>query len=152
MSGCDVVSASHLSRIFSTLLVPKKQELVAAPIALKAARKARSDFFEDGFWQGVRTNARCSIPHFPSLSTTPLSSRSRRDDDDGSAARQPSLQQAGKQCLKGLMGAEFSSHGYMADAQRADTRRNAQLAANALASSIVLACRPACEIRGDHHS
>ena len=135
--GC-AEARNNIPELFSTLLVPKTQELVADTIPFKGSKKPAQEFFEAGF---AKRSADSSgqDPDFPLLSFTHSNSPNLKTRKEKAASLM--LRQDGKRCWRG----------FYARASRLPARgrcvansRIAMIASgtNALASSIVLACRP----------
>ena len=119
-------------QIFSTLAVPKTEELVATPYR-HGGRKEAEQFFMSGMTEPCTTWLRKPIRHFPSPSTM----RSSRQSERVMVTRQyglgnfPGSCAQSRICINGTwpMRTELSN-------------RMIGSGANALASSIVLVCRP----------
>ncbi len=130
--------SSVYPELFSTLLVPKRQELVATPFRFNGSRQAAQEFFEDGFGKAFAKLRSAQDPDFP-LTVFYAFKQSETDEDDESDG---SVSSTGwETMLEGLIRADFQvTATWPSRSERSG--RSISLGANALASSIVLACRP----------
>lgn len=131
-----------LSRIypelFSTLLVPKKQELVATPFRFGGSRQAAQTFFEEGFGNAFTRFRRTQCAEYPLTVFYAFKQSESDEDDEGNGA---AASTGWETMLEGLVHANFQVTGtWPARSERLG--RSISLGTNALASSIVLACRP----------
>ena len=124
-------------RLFSTMLVPKAEELVATPYRFGGSKETAKRFFEDGMLRAF-TQLRNSVS-----SDYPLTvyyafkqSESETSDDDTSVASS-----GWETMLQALLSAGFSIVGTWPVRTEGKSRMRA-INSNALASSIVLVCRP----------
>jgi putative DNA methylase len=129
--------------IFGTLLVPKKQELIADPYRFEGNRAAAQAFFEEGFGKAFNRIRAAQNSDFP-LTVYYAFKQSETDSgtEENSVAGQAST--GWETMLEGLLLAGFQVTGTWPMRSELSTR-NVGRGTNALASSIVLACRP----RGD---
>ena len=129
---------SMYPELFSTLLVPKKQELVAAPERFGGDRDEAQRFFEEGSARAFGA-MRCSQhPDFPLTVYYAFKQAEDEDDEDGGAA----VASTGwETMLDGLLKAGFQITATWPVRSELGNRMRGQ-GSNALASSIVLACRP----------
>ena len=120
--------------LFSTLLTPKAQELVATPYRFDGDRRRADEFFEDGLRAVFRPDARRAAPGLSDDALLRL--QAGRVD-----ATERSPRPAGTRCSTGFStpGSRSLGRGRCA---RSCGRKCANRARNALASSIVLVCRP----------
>jgi putative DNA methylase len=119
--------------LFSTLLTPKSQELVAAPHRFNGDRTRAKRFFEEGLqevFQGVR---QASDPAYP---TTLFYAFKQAESADGAVAST-----GWDTMLTGLLSSGHAVTGTWPTRTEMGSRMVGQ-GANALASSIVLVCRP----------
>jgi putative DNA methylase len=128
--------------LFSTLLVPKKQELVATPFRHGGKDEAQK-FFEEGFG---RTIAQMRADHDAAYPATIFyafkQAEVESDDEDESSSAVAST--GWETMLEGLLKAGFQIDGtWPMRSER--TARSVAIGTNALASSIVLVCRPRLE-------
>ncbi|MEH1843814.1 MAG: DUF1156 domain-containing protein [Nostoc sp.] len=130
--------------IFTTLLVPKNQELVADPFR-HASREKAKQFFEEGLGK-VFTNARKKAhPDYPFTVYYAFKQTETDHDDEDSRSNQVNVASTGwETMLEGLIKAEFTITGTLPMRTELSNRMRGQ-ASNALASSIVLVCRPRSE-------
>jgi len=122
--------------LFSTLLAPKERELVATPYRFNGSRKEAESFFEDGLGKAFRLMRNICNGDFP---LTVYYAYKQAEED----AANPGLASTGWE----VMLASLIASGYVITGtwpMRTElTNRSASLGTNALASSIVLVCRPA---------
>lgn len=124
--------------IFNTILVPKKEELVATPYRFGGDRNKAKDFFEEGL-ANVFSNA-CIVqhPHYP-LTVYYAFKQAESNEVDGRTAST-----GWETMLEGLIKSGFRITGTWP--MRTElTNRPVASGTNALASSIVLVCRPRTE-------
>jgi putative DNA methylase len=123
--------------LFSTLLVPKKQELVAAPERFGGDKDAAQRFFEEGSALAFGAMRRSQHPEFPLTVYYAFKQAEDEDDEDGEAG----VASTGwETMLEGLMKAGFQITATWPARSELGNRMRGQ-GSNALASSIVLACR-----------
>ena len=129
--------------ICSTLLVPKKQELVATPYRFQGSRERAQQFFEEGFSKAFEQMRRAQIPDYPlTVYYAFKQSESDEDEDDNGFAATAST--GWETMLEGLLRSDFQVTGTWP--MRSElTNRPVASGRNALASSIVLACRARSE-------
>ena len=90
-------------QLFSTILVPKKQELVAAPERFEGNRAEAQRFFEEGFVRAFGSMRAAQHKDYP-LTVYYAFKQAETDDDDESGKRPlQSLRRDGKPCLKGSL-------------------------------------------------
>jgi len=132
--------------IFSTLLVPKKQELVATPYRFEGDRAKARAFFEEGLRAVFERIHAATHPDFPF--SVYYAFKQAESNDEGELAST-----GWETMLEGLLSAGFSITGtWPMRTERGG--RTLSVGTNALASSVVLACRPreenaAMTTRGD---
>ena len=127
--------------IFSTLLVPKKQELVATPYRFEGSKERAQQFFEDGFGRACAQMRKAQDPGFP-LTIYYAFKQSESADED---ADTDSVASTGwETMLDGLVRSGFQITGTWPMRSELSNRPVAS-GTNALASSIVLVCRPRSE-------
>ena len=125
--------SSVYTLLTSTLLVPKKQELIASPYRFDGSRERADVFFEDGLSRAFASIAAAHDSRFP-LTVYYAFKQSEDDSDDGVAST------GWETMLEGLVARGFVIDGTWPIRTEMRTRQVA-LGANALASSIVLVCR-----------
>jgi putative DNA methylase len=120
--------------LFSTLLVPKKQELIASPYRFDGDKQAAKRFFEDGLSAAFASFHELQDDRFP-LSVYYAFKQAEDDgEDNGSAST------GWETMLEALIGTGFSIHGTWPVRSEMATR-NVGRGTNALASSVVLVAR-----------
>jgi putative DNA methylase len=123
---------------FSTLLVPKESELVAAPYRFDGSNEAAKHHFENGL-QTAFSKIHGLVDHEYPLTVYYAFKQSEIIIDDQNA---PSISSTGwETMLEGLIQAGFAINGtWPMRTERGS--RTISLGTNALASSIILVCRP----------
>lgn len=131
--------ASVYPDILSTVLVPKQQELVATPHRHGSKDRAQV-FFEEGFGKVVARMRQNHDARYPL--TIFYAFKQSESDDTAPNDRAPAIISTGwETMLEGLLKARFQIDGtWPMRSER--TVRAVALSTNALASSIVLVCRP----------
>jgi putative DNA methylase len=121
------------SDLFSTLLTPKAQELVADAFRFGGSRGAARDFFEQGMARFFALTRARADPRYP---TTLFYAFKQAESEDGATAST-----GWDTMLTGLVTSGFTVTGtWPMRSER--TGRMRDIGSNALASSIVLVCRP----------
>jgi putative DNA methylase len=119
--------------LFSTLLTPKAQELVADVYRFGGSRRAAHEFFEHGMATVFSHAHKAADSRYP---TTLFYAFKQAEAEDGAAAST-----GWDTMLSGLVGSGFAVTGtWPMRSELGNRMRN--IASNALASSIVLVCRP----------
>ncbi len=132
--------SSFYPDIFSTLLVPKTQELVATPYRFDGSKKKAQDFFEKGLGQAFERMCEAAHSDFPlTVYYAFKQSESEAVDDSGIGLTVAST--GWETMLTGLMEAGFQITGTWPMRTESSGRMIGR-GTNALASSIVLVCRP----------
>jgi putative DNA methylase len=127
--------------IFSTLLVPKKQELIAAPYRFDGSKDKAQRFFEDGFAKAFAAMLRGQLSEFP-LTVYYAFKQAESDEEDGTTGI--GVASTGwETMLEALLRSGFQVTATWP--MRTERPTGVKVAVNALASSIILACRA----RGD---
>lgn len=128
--------------LFRTLLVPKKQELIASPYRFDGDKHAAKHFFEEGLvraFTGIRVAQSSEYP----LTVYYAFKQTESDESHVNSATDRSVQVSTgwETMLEGLIRSEFAITGTwpMRTEQSGGLRESGR---NALASSIVLVCRP----------
>jgi len=123
--------------VFSTLLVPKKQELVATPYRFGGSKEQAQAFFEEGFGRAFAHIRTSQDRNFPLTVYYAFKQSETEGDDDGAG----SIASTGwETMLEGLLRARFQVTGTWPMRTELVGALKAQI--GALASSIILACRP----------
>ncbi|MEQ9624327.1 DUF1156 domain-containing protein [Coleofasciculus chthonoplastes] len=124
--------------ICSTLLVPKAQELVATPYRFDGDKQKAQDFFEEGLGKAFKRMNVIANENYPL--TVYYAFKQAEAEQKGKADE--SIASTGwETMLEGLMKADFSIGGTWPMRSELSNRMVAS-GTNALASSIVLVCRP----------
>ena len=133
--------------IFSTMLVPKTSELVATPYRFAGDKAKAQQFFETGLGQAFFLMHQKAAPDFPvtiyyafKQAETNLADEAE-DSVDGTELDAVTASTGWETMLNGLLQAEFSITGTWPMRSELGNRMIAS-GTNALASSIVLVCRP----------
>jgi len=130
--------SSIYPELFSTLLVPKKQELVAAPERFGGDRGEAQRFFEEGSALAFGAMRRSQHHEFPLTVYYAFKQAEDADDEDGETG----VASTGwETMLEGLLKAGFQITATWPARSELGNRMRGQ-GSNALGSSIVLACRP----------
>lgn len=136
-------SLNHLrSSIFSTILVPKKEELIASPYRFDGNKQAAKSFFESGF-MSVFSNAIVALKNdFPiTIYYAFKQSESDSSDDEESTSSEDQSSTGWETMLSGIITSGYSIVGTWPLRTEGSGRLLAK-GTNALASSIVIVCRP----------
>jgi putative DNA methylase len=125
--------------LMGTLLVPKAAELVAEPFR-HGGREAAQRFFEEGLLKVFRRIRAAQSADYP-LTVYYAFKQAENDDDDDESANGVSSSTGWETMLEGLIQSGFAINGTwpMRTEREARTRN---IGSNALATSIVLVCRP----------
>ena len=125
--------------LFATLLTPKQEELIAEPFRF-GGRERAARVFEAGLLDVFQRAAKAAHPDFPV--TIYYAFKQAEADDDSDADRTVADASSGwLTLLSGLLGAGFVIEGTWPIRTERQARARA-LSSNAIASSIVLSCRP----------
>ncbi len=124
--------------LFSTLLTPKAQELIASPYRHDGSREKARAFFEEGFGNTFRrmreaANREYTVTTYYAFKQAESGNYGTEDVGIASTGWETMLQ--------GVIDSGFSIHGTW-PIRTEQQQRSIASGANALASSIVLACRP----------
>jgi putative DNA methylase len=128
--------------LFNTLLVPKAQELVATPYRFDGDKKKAQDFFEQGLGRAFSQMCKIQDPDYP-LTVFYAFKQAESDEnvegiDNGVST---SIASTGwETMLEGLIEAGLMVNGTWP--MRTERPTGVKVTFNALASSIVLVCRP----------
>jgi putative DNA methylase len=129
--------------LFSTILVPKKQELVATPYRFGNDKEQARQFFEEGFGLAFARMRACQNPEYP-LTVYYAFKQSESDEDSDSDGPVAVASTGWETMLEGLLQSQFQVTATWPMRSERSVRSIA-IGSNALASSIVLACRPRSE-------
>jgi putative DNA methylase len=134
-------AGSMYPELFSTLLTPKSNELIASTYRFNGDSEQAGKFFEDGLRKAFCEFVKLQDSTFP-ITVYYAFKQSEDDENEGEI----SVASTGwETMLEGLVNTGYSITGTWPTRSELDTR-NVGRDANALASSIVLVCRP--RIRG----
>ncbi len=122
--------------LFATVLTPKSAELVATPYRFDGDKSKAEEHFEHGLGDAFRLMRAAAHPDYPVTVYYAFKQAEETGDGDGSIAST-----GWETMLDGLMQAGFSIDGTWPIRTEMATRQVAS-GTNALASSIVLVCRP----------
>ena len=126
--------------LFSTLLTPKRQELIADPHRFEEGKKAAQHFFEDGLGKTFAEMYKVQDRRFPmTVFYAFKQSDSEENEEDGGNTTVSST--GWETMLEGLLSASFQITGTW-PMRTEQQQRSRSLGSNALASSIILVCRP----------
>ena len=130
--------------IFSTMLVPKAPELVATPYRFDGSKAKAQQFFEDGLGQAFASMHRKANPDYPVTIYYAFKQAESNEPDEleDDETTDTSVASTGwETMLNGLLQAGFAITGtWPVRSERGG--RMLSIGTNALASSIVLVCRP----------
>jgi putative DNA methylase len=128
------------SKLMGTMQVPKGPELVATPYRFGGDRAKARTFFEEGL--GKAFDGMCAAQHPAYPLTVYYAFKQKETDDNGDEDTSSEVQASTgwETMLEGLVKAGFSIHGTWP--MRTELPGNLKRGTNALASSIVLVCRP----------
>lgn len=125
--------------LFSTMLVPKTPELVATPYRFGGDREQAKEFFEDGLRRAFAAMKQAAAPGYP-LTVYYAFKQKEEVEADGDAGV-VTASTGWETMLQGLVAAGFAITGTWPMRSELSNRPVAN-GTNALASSIVLVCRP----------
>ena len=126
--------------IFSTLLVPKAPELVATPHRFGGDKAKAQIFFEEGLTKAFARMNEIADSDYP-LTVYYAFKQSETEEDSNNNKKTAVASTGWETMLEGLIGSGFSINGTWP--MRTElSNRSVGLGTNALASSIVLVCRP----------
>jgi ribA/ribD-fused uncharacterized protein len=128
--------------LFATLLVPKAQELIATPFRFGGDKKKAQAFFEDGLEIAFTRMRAAANQEYPL--TVYYAFKQAESEDDELESGDNSLVSAStgwETMLEGLVKASFRITGTW-PVRTERSARSRSIDSNALASSIVLVCRP----------
>jgi putative DNA methylase len=129
-------------KLLSTMLVPKNAELIASPFRFGGSKEKAERFFEDGFRRAFACMRERQHPDYP-LTVFYAFKQAEEDEEsaeevDNGATRAST---GWETMLEGLLQAGFTIDGtWPMRTERASRTRD--IGSNALATSIVLVCRP----------
>jgi putative DNA methylase len=137
---------SDYPELFSTMLVPKSQELVASAYRFGNDRRKAENFFEEGLRKVFKNIRVFSQPGYPvSVFYAFKQAETEEDEEAGSNLQRAST--GWETMLEGLIASGLQITGTWPMRSELSTR-NVGRGTNALASSIILVCRPRLENAG----
>jgi putative DNA methylase len=126
--------------LFSTLLVPKRQELIASPYRHEGDKQKAQTFFEEKFAKASSSMRDVQNPQYP-MTVYYAFKQSESDEDENGKGTSAIVSTGWETMLEGLQRANFSIVGTW-PMRSEKSGRMVSVGTNALASSIVLVCRP----------
>jgi len=128
--------------LFSTVLTPKIQELIATPQRFDGSKERAQHFFEEGLGSAFLRMKEAAHPDYP-LTVYYAFKQAEVDGDDGEniGSELISASTGWETMLEGLLKAGFAITGTW-PIRTERSARSVGIGTNALASSIVLVCRP----------
>lgn len=127
--------------LFSTVLTPKTQELIASPYRFQGSREKAQRFFEEGLGKAFSQMRAAGHPEYPLTvyyAFKQAEADADEEDDNGNLA----VASTGwETMLEGLLKAGFAITGTW-PMRTERSARSVGIGTNALASSVVLVCRP----------
>jgi putative DNA methylase len=126
--------------ILSTLLTPKKQELIATPYRFDGDKKKAQEFFEEGLNQAFSQMRKVAHLDYP-FSVFYAFKQAESEEDDEGEVNFAIASTGWETMLEGLIKAGFTITGTLPMRTELSNRSVAS-GTNALSSSIVLVCRP----------
>jgi len=129
--------------LFETVLVPKKEELIATPFRFNGDKQKANEFFENGLRQVFMNANETTDANYPATVYYAFKqSESESDgDDDQSELIETRASTGWETMLEGLLSSGFELTGTWPVRTEGSGRMIAK-GTNALATSIVLVCRP----------
>jgi putative DNA methylase len=127
--------------LFSTLLTPKAQELIASPYRFDGNKKRAEDFFEEGLGRAFVRVQQTQHPDLPLTLYYAFKQAEVEEEDESGTGFSAVASTGWETMLEGLLKAGFVVAGTWPMRSELGTR-NVGRGTNALASSIVLSCRP----------
>ncbi|KAF0250483.1 MAG: hypothetical protein FD167_109 [bacterium] len=133
--------SEHYPELFGTMLVPKAAELIAAPYRFGGNKKKAQEFFEEGLSKAFSQMRKIQHTDYP-LTVYYAFKQAETDEDEEQNNSSEILASTGwETMLEGLIKAEFLIDGTWPMRSELSNRMRGH-ESNALASSIVLVCRP----------
>ncbi len=131
--------------LFSTLLTPKRQELVATPYRFEGSKEEAKRFFEEGLGRAFARMREAQHPDYPL--TVYYAFKQAESEGDGNGRGDGAIVSAStgwETMLEGLLRSGFTITGTW-PMRTEMVNRSIGMGTNALASAIVLVCRPRSE-------
>lgn len=131
--------------LFRTLLVPKKEELIATPFRFNGDSSAAGQFFENGMYEAFSQVYKAASDEIPvTIYYAFKQSDSDSDDEDDDEESSSSVSSGWETMLSAIIRSGFSITGTW-PVRTEKPGRSVGIGTNALASSIVLVCRKRSE-------
>lgn len=129
--------------LFATLVTPKAQELIASPYRHGGIKEQAARFFESGMGEAFAAARKIHNPDYPAVVYYAFKQSETEDeeDGDGGGGGAENASTGWETMLEGMIRAGFAVSGTWPSRTEGGTRLIA-MGTNALASSIVLSCRP----------
>ena len=128
----------------STIQVPKAEELVATPFRFDGDKEKAHSFFENGLRRAFERLRRAQNPAYPLTVYYAFKQAETNEADENGSNNATPTSTGWETLLEGLLTAGFSIHGTW-PMRTERSSRSVGLGTNALASSVVLVCRPRFE-------
>lgn len=126
--------------LFSTVVTPKSDELIATPYRHDGSKAKATEFFETGLREVFRRMRNQGIPDYPTTVYYAFK-QSETEDDDDEGGTSETASTGWETMLQGLVDTGFAINGTWPTRTEKPGRMIAE-GTNALASCIVLVCRP----------
>jgi putative DNA methylase len=134
--------ASVFPQLFATLLTPKSQEMIASPHRHGGSKESARRFFEEQLGKAFRRMRDAQDQRLPLTVYYAFKQSESAESADEDGGGDDSIASTGwETMLEALVHAGFSVHGTWPARSEMSTR-NVGRGTNALASSIILVCRP----------
>ncbi len=130
--------------LFGTMLVPKATELIATPFRFGGDKKKAQEFFEEGLSKAFSQMHKIQHTDYPLTVYYAFKQAETDEDEDQNTSSEITASTGWETMLEGLIKAEFLIDGTWPMRSEMSNRMVAS-GTNALASSIVLVCRPRLE-------
>lgn len=127
-------------QLFATVLTPKAQELIASPYRHEGSREKAKAFFEEGLGRAFARMRQVQHPDIP-LTVYYAFKQAETEEEEDEDGNNAVASTGWETMLSGLIQAGFSIHGTWPMRTECVSRMVGQ-GTNALASSVVLVCRP----------
>ena len=127
-------------KLFSTMLVPKTEELIANPFRFNGNKDNAKSFFENGMLQVFRRMRETVSQDFP-LTVYYAYKQTDSEEDEGERSTTESASSGWETMLQAIINANFQICGTW-PLKTEKPGRTREIDSNALASSIAIVCRP----------
>lgn len=123
--------------LFDTLLTPKSAELIATPYRFGGNKKKAEEFFESGLGHAFERIHETSHPDYP---VTVFYAFKQSESDEGTDGEKAVASTGWETMLEGLLRSGLSIEGTWP--MRTERTQGLKSSVNALASSVIISCRP----------